>query len=234
MVRARALAVQHCFHSGVWRRNTSPLIKTSRAAWCNPNESRRSRRIRGRRFVSDKPTDRGKVKRPRHCEQCCTSDDANIVSRSPNGLESMMTVVVAACDAFGLMVSEAKTEIMCLQTTDGRKVPFNVTTGGQEYKQTAMVVNLGGAISADWTRRRVEVTRRQKLDKFSPHLGPVLTTLLRCVLSIAIQLLQTAELVPGVLLDSTGTTTHVDLIGNSSNTYKTHVLSYLDNTPLLA
>ena len=44
------------------------------------------------------------------------ADDVSIVLRSPEGLEEMMTVIVAACVAFGLTVSEAKTEIMCLQT----------------------------------------------------------------------------------------------------------------------
>ena len=39
------------------------------------------------------------------------ADDAGIVSRSPEGLEKVMTVIVTACAAFGLTVSEAKTEI---------------------------------------------------------------------------------------------------------------------------
>ena len=47
------------------------------------------------------------------------ADDAGIVSRSPQGLEKMMTVIVTACAAFGQTVSEAKTEIMCLQTKGG-------------------------------------------------------------------------------------------------------------------
>ena len=42
------------------------------------------------------------------------ADDAGIVSRSPEGLEKMMTVIVTVCAAFGLTVLEAKTEIMCL------------------------------------------------------------------------------------------------------------------------
>ena len=44
------------------------------------------------------------------------ADDAGVASRSPEGLERMMKVIVSACAAFGLTVSEAKTEIMCLQT----------------------------------------------------------------------------------------------------------------------
>ena len=42
------------------------------------------------------------------------ADDAGIVSRSSEELEKMMTVIVIACSAFGLTVSEAKTDIMCL------------------------------------------------------------------------------------------------------------------------
>ena len=88
------------------------------------------------------------------------ADDAGIVSRLPEGLETMMTVIVTACAAFGLTVSEAKTEIMCLQTKGGGHVPFTVTAAGQVYKQTVEVVYFGGAISADWDLKSVEVTRR--------------------------------------------------------------------------
>ena len=42
----------------------------------------------------------------------------------------MMTVIVTACAAFGLKVSEVKTEIMCLQTKGGWHVPFIVTEAG--------------------------------------------------------------------------------------------------------
>ena len=77
------------------------------------------------------------------------ADDAGIGSRSPNGLERMMKVVVTACAAFGLTVSEAKSEIMCLQTKKGGNVPFTVTAAGQVYKQTLEFVYLGGVISAE-------------------------------------------------------------------------------------
>ena len=77
------------------------------------------------------------------------ADDAGVVSPSPEGLEKMMTVIVTACAAFGLMVSEAKTEIMCLQTKSGGHVPFTVTAAGHVYQQTIEFVYLGGAIRAD-------------------------------------------------------------------------------------
>ena len=70
-----------------------------------------------------------------------------------------MTVIVTACAAFLLTVSEAKTEIMCLQTKGGGNVPFTVTATGQVYKQTVDFVRLGGAISADQDLKSVEVLR---------------------------------------------------------------------------
>ena len=43
---------------------------------------------------------------------------------------------------------------------DGGNVPVTVTTAGQVYEQTTEFVYSGGAISADWTSRSVEITRR--------------------------------------------------------------------------
>ena len=45
------------------------------------------------------------------------ADDAGVVSQSPEQLKKMMGVIVVVCVAFGLTVSEAKTEIMCLRAT---------------------------------------------------------------------------------------------------------------------
>ena len=72
----------------------------------------------------------------------------------------MMTVIMTACAAFGLPVSEDKTDIMCLQTKGGRHVPFIVSASSQVYKQTVDFVHLGGTINADWDFISVEVTRR--------------------------------------------------------------------------
>lgn len=41
-----------------------------------------------------------------------------------------MTVITAACGAFGLTASDARTESMCLQTNDGGNVSYNVTAAG--------------------------------------------------------------------------------------------------------
>ena len=71
------------------------------------------------------------------------ADDAGIVSRSSEGLEKMMTVIVTACAAFGLTVSEAKTEIMYLQTKGGGHVPFTVTAADQVYKRSSLCTCAG-------------------------------------------------------------------------------------------
>ena len=44
------------------------------------------------------------------------TDDAGVVSQLPEHLEKRMDVVVVACLAFGLNISEARTEIVCLGT----------------------------------------------------------------------------------------------------------------------
>ena len=66
------------------------------------------------------------------------ADDAGIVSRSSEGLERMMTAIVTACSSFGLTVSEAKTEIMCLETKGGGEVTFTINAAGQVYKQSSL------------------------------------------------------------------------------------------------
>ena len=70
-----------------------------------------------------------------------------------------MTVIVTACSAFGLTASEAKAEIMCLQTKGGGKVSFTINAAGQVYKQTIELVRLGGAITAD-RDLIIEITQR--------------------------------------------------------------------------
>ena len=60
-----------------------------------------------------------------------------------------MVVIVTVCAAFGLTVSKAKTEIMCLRT---RGMPdatatLSVEAAGQVYKQTHEFVYLGGNVN---------------------------------------------------------------------------------------
>ena len=77
------------------------------------------------------------------------TEDAGVVSRSPEQLRTMMGVIVVVCAAFGLTVSEAKTEIICLRAK-GMSEPtatFNVKAAGQVYNQTNEFVYLGGNIN---------------------------------------------------------------------------------------
>ena len=54
----------------------------------------------------------------RRCFGACYTPTmpSEVVSQSPEQLRKMMGVIVVVCAAFGLIVSEAKTEIMCLRT----------------------------------------------------------------------------------------------------------------------
>ena len=74
------------------------------------------------------------------------ADDAGVVSRSPEKLRKMMGVIVVMCAAFGLTVSEAKTEIMCLRAKGMPEstATFSVEAAGQVYNQTNEFVYLGG------------------------------------------------------------------------------------------
>ena len=87
------------------------------------------------------------------------ADDAGVVSRSPEQLGKMMEVIVVVCAAFGLTVSEAKTEIMCLRAKGMPEstATFSVEAAGQVYNQTNEFVYLGGNVNADLS---IEVDRR--------------------------------------------------------------------------
>ena len=89
------------------------------------------------------------------------ADDAWVVSRSPEQLRKMMGMIVVVCAAFGLAVSEAKTEIMCLRAKGMPEstATFSVEAAGQVYNQTNEFVYLGGNVdhSADLP---IEIDRR--------------------------------------------------------------------------
>ena len=72
------------------------------------------------------------------------ADDAGVVSRSPEQLRKMMEVIVVVCAAFGLTVSETKTEIMCLRAKGMPEstATFSVEAAGQVYNQTNEFVYL--------------------------------------------------------------------------------------------
>ena len=77
------------------------------------------------------------------------ANDAGITLQSPEQLMKMMGVIVVVCAAFGLTVSEAKTEIICLRA---KGMPESTTTSrveaaGQVYNQTNEFVYLGGNVN---------------------------------------------------------------------------------------
>ena len=73
------------------------------------------------------------------------ADDAEIVSRSPAGLATMMTVIVEVFCAFGLTVSEKKTETLLIRAPEKAQQPgetptpplpaLEIATAGQKYNQ---------------------------------------------------------------------------------------------------
>ena len=91
------------------------------------------------------------------------ADDAEVVSQSPEQLRKLIGVILVVYVAFGLTVSEAKTEIMCLRA---KGMPesmaiFSVEAAGQVYNQTNKFLYLGGnvnhnvdlSIEVDWRIR---------------------------------------------------------------------------------
>ena len=77
------------------------------------------------------------------------ANDAGVVPHSPGQPRKMMGGVVVVCAAFGLTVSEAKTEIMCIRAKGMPEstATFSVEAAGQVYNQTNEFVYLGGNVS---------------------------------------------------------------------------------------
>ena len=89
------------------------------------------------------------------------ADDAGVVSQSPEQLRKMVGVIVVVCVAFGLTVSETKTEIVCLRAKGMPEstATFSVEAAGQVYNQTNEFVYLGGNVNQN-ADRSIEVDRR--------------------------------------------------------------------------
>lgn len=77
------------------------------------------------------------------------ADDASIVSCSPGSLEKTLSIIVPVARVFGLMVSEPKTDIMCMPPKGMAESTFAVSAAGQTYQQTSSFVYLGRTITAD-------------------------------------------------------------------------------------
>ena len=103
-VCARATAVQHFFHGRAARGGETLHRRCSRHGQhgATPKGGRGKKKGRART---------GRVDGQRKEEEAQTlwgmlyADDTGIVSRSPEGLKKMMTIIVTACAAFGLTVS---------------------------------------------------------------------------------------------------------------------------------
>ena len=89
------------------------------------------------------------------------ADDAGVVSQSPKQLKKIMGVIVVVCAAFGLTVSETKTEIMCLRAKGMPEstATFSVEAAGQVYNQTNEFVYLRGNVNHN-VDLSIEVDRR--------------------------------------------------------------------------
>ena len=89
------------------------------------------------------------------------ADDAGVVPHSPEQLRKMMGAIVVVCAAFGLTVSEAKTEIMCLRAKGMPESTaiFSVEAAGHVYNQTNEFVYLGGNINHN-AHLSIKVDRR--------------------------------------------------------------------------
>ena len=77
------------------------------------------------------------------------ADDAGVVSQSPEKPRKMMGGIMVVCAAFGLTLSEAKTEIMCLRAKgmpDSTAI-FSVEAAGQVFNQTNEFIYVGGNVN---------------------------------------------------------------------------------------
>ena len=89
------------------------------------------------------------------------TDDAFIVSRSPQGLAKMMEVIVEVCRAFALTVSTKKTETMCMPPPHKLRTMARFEAAGQIYKQVQSFTYLGGAMT-ETPNMSVEIARRTR------------------------------------------------------------------------
>ena len=84
------------------------------------------------------------------------ADDACVVSRSQEGLTRMMTIIAKVFGAFGLTVSEKKTETLLMRPLEKQPKkggspppPLVIESAGQKYAQTAQLRYLGGLVNED-------------------------------------------------------------------------------------
>ena len=103
------------------------------------------------------------------------ADDTGVVSESPEQLRKMVGVFVVVCAAFGLTVSEAKTEVMSLRTKGMPEsiVIFSVEAADQVHNEMNEFVYLGVDLNynADLSievNRRIRIARMVQLPELHP------------------------------------------------------------------
>ena len=128
----------------------SRRTKTSWTLWCT------SRRKRGRGEATA-----GKPVLATLLWGILYADDGRVVLQSLEQLRKMMRVIVVVCAAFGLTMSEAKTEIMCLRIKGMLESTalFSVEAAGQVCNQTDEFVYLEGNVNHN-ADLFIEVNRR--------------------------------------------------------------------------
>ena len=104
------------------------------------------------------------------------ADDAGVVSQSPEQLKKIMGVIAEVRGAFGLTVSEAKTEIMCLRAKGMPESTaiFSVVAAGEVYDKTHEFGYLGGTSTTMPTVHRgrpLHTQRMVQLPEVYPRIG---------------------------------------------------------------
>ena len=87
------------------------------------------------------------------------ADDAGVVLQPPEQLRKVMGLIVVVCAAFGITVSEAKTEILRLRTKGDAGVHRHIQRrgSGQVPNPTNELVYLGGNVSHNSSDLSIEV-----------------------------------------------------------------------------
>eukprot|EP00752_Nemacystus_decipiens_P014381 g12791.t1 len=129
-------------------------------------------------------------------------DDAGIVSRSPESLDKMMSVIVRVAGLFGLLVSEPKTMTMCLLPKGMEECPFTISASGQTYQQTDQLVYLGRTITSHGKADKEIVNRICRAWKCFRRHSEAKHNRRRVGLRLKVQLLQ-AEVVETLLYGCT-------------------------------
>ena len=75
------------------------------------------------------------------------TDNAYIISRSPQRLAKMMEVIVEVCRAFALTVPAKKTETMCIPPPHTPRTMVQIEAAKQMHKQVQSFTYLGGAVT---------------------------------------------------------------------------------------